>query len=96
MKFGYLSPTPHGTGALRTEESARQAIRNLQKFSGLPETGQIDNRTRTLLRRPRCGLPDYDFNTRQKRFTKQGQVWRHTNLTWRSVFDINNFQIITF
>lgn len=89
MKFGYLSNTPHNTGALRTEESVRQAIKDLQRFGGLPETGHLDEKTQKLMRTPRCGLPDYVDKRRKKRFTKQGQVWNHTNLTWRSVFKLN-------
>lgn len=94
MQFGYLSHMPKNTGALRTEESVRQAIKNLQKFGGLPETGHLDEKTKKLMSTPRCGLPDYVDKRRQKRFTKQGQVWNHSNLTWRSVFTITLFIII--
>lgn len=83
MKFGYLSGAPHGPGALRTEDSIRQAIRQLQQFSGLPPTGTLDEKTKKLLSRPRCGLPDIEPRRRRRRFVKQGQTWPYTNLTWR-------------
>lgn len=84
MQFGYLSPSPHSAGALRTEESVRQALRELQQFSGLPVTGKLDDKTIELLKRPRCGRPDIEPHPqRRKRFMLQGQRWPYTNLTWR-------------
>lgn len=75
-----------GVGALRTEDSVRRAIMELQKFGGLPETGHVDERTAKLMRTPRCGLPDVPSSSRsrrRRRFTAQGQKWMYTNLTWR-------------
>lgn len=74
-----------GIGALRTEDSVRRAIMDLQRFGGLPVTGRVDDRTAELMRTPRCGLPDAPSTPggRRKRFTVQGQKWMYTNLTWR-------------
>lgn len=84
MKFGYMNRSTDGAGALRTEQSVREAIRDLQQFSGLPVTGRLDDATLKLLRTPRCGLPDVvNPIHRKKRFTIQGQRWIYTNLTWR-------------
>lgn len=87
MKYGYLSPAADGAGALRTEESVRRAISEMQRFAGLPETGQLDERTVKLLHTPRCGLPDVlpeDRGRRRKRFAlHNGYKWSYTNLTWR-------------
>lgn len=38
-----------GAFALRTEESVRNALRELQEFAGLPASGRMDERTKKLL-----------------------------------------------
>jgi hypothetical protein len=77
---------------LRSEEQLRDAIRRLQSYAGLPQTGKIDAMTKVLMKTPRCGVPDdndsSDFKQRQrtrfKRFViNNGQKWENTNLTWR-------------
>ncbi|KAL6258718.1 hypothetical protein P5V15_010668 [Pogonomyrmex californicus] len=87
MRFGYLPQTDLETGNLRTEDQLRDAIKNLQKFGGIPVTGQIDEATKKLMRSRRCGLPDQPdprfTRTRHKRFTIHGQQWPYRNLTWR-------------
>ncbi|XP_014488662.1 PREDICTED: matrix metalloproteinase-2 [Dinoponera quadriceps] len=86
MKFGYLPQTDVETGNLRTEDQLRDAIKNLQKFGGIPVTGEIDEATQKLMKARRCGLPDQPDprfgRTRHKRFTIHGQQWSHRNLTW--------------
>nr|KAF7389479.1 hypothetical protein H0235_017963 [Vespula pensylvanica] len=87
-KFGYLPESNPETGNLRTEDQLRDAIRNLQRFSGIPVTGEIDDATRKLMKARRCGLSDRQnprySRTRRKRFTIHGQRWPYRNLTWRS------------
>lgn len=92
MEFGYLPKSNLETGNLRTEEQLRNAIRNLQRYGGLPETGRIDERTRILMKSPRCGVPDVgadDFQARNRRLRfkryviHEGLKWQHLNLTWR-------------
>lgn len=89
MKFGYLPKSSGETGNLRAEDQLRDAIRSLQKNGHIPETGRIDERTRLLLKSPRCGVPDFDTsdfrgrNSRSKRFVIQGQKWSTENVTWR-------------
>lgn len=58
-----------------------------QEFGNIPVTGRIDRETKELLKKPRCGLPDNAQSSqhRWRRFTQQGQIWNHTDLTWRSV-----------
>ena len=58
----------------------------LQAFANISVTGELDGATRSLLERPRCGVPDYlsgQFRSRRKRFIVQGQKWQNTSLTWR-------------
>ncbi|XP_025835811.1 matrix metalloproteinase-2-like, partial [Agrilus planipennis] len=98
MKFGYLSSSPQSAGALRTERSIRDAIRELQEFGGVPATGELDQRTLKLLSKPRCGLPDKIPHTgRVKRFMLQGQKWQYSNLTWSlrttNLFQLNPYEV---
>lgn len=96
MSFGYLPKSDIETGNLRTETQLFSAIKSLQRFGNIPETGIIDDATRMLMKRPRCGQPDFpsgtDFSAdnrirrrygRQKRYVIQGPKWPNTNLTWR-------------
>ncbi|KAG5310908.1 D2MP protein, partial [Acromyrmex insinuator] len=87
MKFGYLPQTDLETGNLRMEGQLRDAIKNLQKFGGIPVTGEIDEATKKLIKARRCGVADHPdprfAKTRHKRFTIHGQQWPYRNLTWR-------------
>ncbi|KAG5684905.1 hypothetical protein PVAND_014115 [Polypedilum vanderplanki] len=94
MEFGYLPKSNSETGNLRIEEQLRNAIRRLQAFAGIPQTGKMDAKTNLLMKSPRCGVPDdfdsSDFKQRQrtrfKRFViNNGQKWENTNLTWSFV-----------
>lgn len=92
MEFGYLPKSDIETGNLRTETQLKDAIKTLQRFGNIPETGIIDEATRLLMRRPRCGQPDVtnaaDFSAtnsdrRKKRYVIQGAKWPNTRVTWR-------------
>jgi peptidoglycan hydrolase-like protein with peptidoglycan-binding domain len=39
MKYGYLTPQDPKTGALRSEEYVKNAVRAFQRMAGLPQTG---------------------------------------------------------
>ena len=87
-RFGYLPQSDLETGALRTTQQLKDAIRNLQGFAGINMTGEIDSQTKKLIRLKRCGVQDVSFGFRNKRsirvkrYNLQGQRWSHTNLTW--------------
>lgn len=83
-QFGYLPQSDLETGALRTLRQLQDAVRNLQGFAGIPMTGQLDQQTKELLVKKRCGVQDVatGFRNRRKRYSLQGQRWSHTNLTW--------------
>lgn len=93
MEFGYLAKSNLETGNLREESHLRDAIRSLQRYGNIPATGRIDEKTRMLLKSPRCGVPDFDtsdfkarnwnHHSRSKRFVIQGQKWSTENVTWR-------------
>ena len=87
-RFGYLPQSDIETGALRTIQQLKDAVRNLQGFAGLNMTGDIDEDTRRLIRKKRCGVQDVSLGFRNKRairvkrYNIQGQRWSHSNLTW--------------
>lgn len=94
MDFGYLPKSDIETGNLRTETQLNEAIKTLQRFGNIPETGIIDDETRRLMKRPRCGQPDItnsaDFSAtnsfnerRKKRYVIQGSKWPNARVTWR-------------
>lgn len=44
-KFGYLEPAPTDSESLYTEDAIIQAIKNMQRFGGLLENGELNNET---------------------------------------------------
>lgn len=51
----------------------------LQRFAGLPETGQLDQATLKQMSQSRCGVADFgktDNMRRKKRYTLQGTYWK--------------------
>merc|ERR1719430_2462939 len=87
-KFGYLPQSDLETGMLRTVEQLEDPIRNLQGFAGIDMTGRIDQQTKDLIYKKRCGVQDVSIGFRNKRsirvkrYNLQGQRWSHNNLTW--------------
>ncbi|XP_048369510.1 matrix metalloproteinase-17-like [Sphaerodactylus townsendi] len=57
-QYGYLPPADPVTGQLQTWEAVTSAIREMQRFAGIAETGIPDDATLALIRMPRCSLPD--------------------------------------
>lgn len=95
--FGYLPKSHPEIGNLLSESQLTKAIKNLQHFGNLPETGLIDEPTAQLLRRPRCGMPDVrsasddalidnrldNYRTRSKRYANTRIKWDRNDITWR-------------
>lgn len=51
----------------------------LQRYAGLPETGQLDAETIKLMGQSRCGVADFgktDNTRRKRRYTLQGTYWK--------------------
>ncbi|XP_028968266.1 matrix metalloproteinase-2 [Galendromus occidentalis] len=68
-----------------SEDPLASAIRRLQSFAGIPVTGEVDNETLDLMRKPRCGVKDIDWSregVRKKRYLIHGDPWPRTNLTY--------------
>ena len=57
-KFGYLPRSENGKSYLLTSSGLSSALKKMQKFGGLEETGVIDEATLKLIKTPRCGMPD--------------------------------------
>ncbi|VVC96641.1 unnamed protein product [Leptidea sinapis] len=84
-RYGYLPPQPHGSDFSVTAQSISEAVKKMQKFAGLPPTGELDPETMKLFRRRRCGMKDIlDAKTknRLKRYILQ-QGWDKKTITYR-------------
>ncbi|XP_022907784.2 matrix metalloproteinase-16-like [Onthophagus taurus] len=81
-KFGYLQPDTESSAALYTDESLSNALKEVQKFGAIPQTGKLDEETIKLMSKPRCGLPDKDSHQRAKRFTLGPTSWKKRNITF--------------
>jgi len=88
MQFGYLALSDMETQQLRSTEEIRDAVRQLQRNAGLPQTGILDHRTRVQMARPRCGVPDVQAaalrrSSGPESFTLNSGQWPHTDITYR-------------
>ncbi|KAK3529239.1 hypothetical protein QTP70_021906 [Hemibagrus guttatus] len=88
-RYGYLPPPDPRTGRLQTREGIENAIKQMQRFAGLKETGKLDEATLKQMSMPRCSLPDIvgteDMlrkRRRKKRYALAGSSWETTNLRW--------------
>lgn len=56
------------------------AIKNFQRFAGLKVTGRLDRATVTLMKKPRCGMPDDVAARSRVRRYKTGSKWHGRDL----------------
>lgn len=85
-RYGYLVNSDPRTGNLRTQQDLEKSIKMLQRYAGIPETGQLDAATIKLMGTSRCGVADFgkaDNTRRRKRYTLQGTYWKKRDLTYR-------------
>ncbi|KAJ1166785.1 hypothetical protein NDU88_007181 [Pleurodeles waltl] len=93
-RYGYLPPPDPATGKLQTWEAVAGAIRSMQRFAGINETGIADDATLALIRMPRCSLPDLHaaIPEEKARIRRSGVVragrsvgsaWTKKNLSWK-------------
>ncbi|CAH0702051.1 unnamed protein product [Spodoptera exigua] len=91
-KYGYLSaPDDLGVGDeadyAYTPHSISDALKKMQAFAGLPETGTLDPETKQLFKKKRCGVKDIETSTassRSRRYILQ-QAWNKKYITYRVV-----------
>ncbi|XP_063286983.1 matrix metalloproteinase-25 isoform X1 [Pelobates fuscus] len=87
-RYGYLPPPDPYSAQQQTLDGYRNALRIMQKFAGLPETGELDDKTYDMMKKPRCSLPDVIMASdiprrRRKRYAFTGTSWQKRELTWR-------------
>ncbi|XP_015414017.1 PREDICTED: matrix metalloproteinase-25 [Myotis davidii] len=87
-RYGYLPPPDPAQAQLRSSEKLRDAIKVMQRFAGLPETGLLDPMTMATMHKPRCSLPDVLgvaelVRRRRRRYALSGTIWKKRTLTWR-------------
>lgn len=57
----------------------KDTLKKMQKFFGLPQTGDLDQSTIETMRKPRCGNPDvanYNFFPRKPKWDKNQITYR--------------------
>ncbi|XP_067285943.1 matrix metalloproteinase-25 [Pseudorasbora parva] len=88
-RYGYLPPPDPRTGQLQTKEGIEKAIKEMQRFAGLKDTGKLDSDTLKLMSTPRCSLPDIigsgdllKKRRRKRRYATTGLKWKKSDLTW--------------
>ncbi|XP_046637960.1 uncharacterized protein LOC124316201 [Daphnia pulicaria] len=88
-RFGYLERGPQDSSYWESfsVESLSDAFRDFQSFAGLEKTGILDEATKELMNKPRCGVPDRirsgSSSTRRKRFAIQESHWPKKELTYK-------------
>ncbi|KAM9584190.1 matrix metalloproteinase-25 [Trichechus inunguis] len=86
-RYGYLPPPHPAQAQLQSPAQLRDAIKVMQRFAGLPETGLMDAVTMATMHKPRCSLPDVlgvaGLVKRRRRYALSGSVWKKRILTWR-------------
>ncbi|XP_076878095.1 matrix metalloproteinase-17b [Brachyhypopomus gauderio] len=90
-KYGYLPPASPSTGQLQAWSAVTQAVKAMQRFAGLDDTGTLDRETLRLMQTPRCSLPDEgsevipsssDGESHGQR-VKRAVSWAQRNINWR-------------
>ncbi|XP_034545118.1 matrix metalloproteinase-17b [Notolabrus celidotus] len=93
MKYGYLPPPDPSTGQLQAWTAVTNAVRAMQRFAGLKDTGLVDEDTMMLMNSPRCSLPDEDELSKsavsregrdmRRRRRRAVSMWNRRNINWR-------------
>ncbi|XP_015771447.1 PREDICTED: matrix metalloproteinase-24-like [Acropora digitifera] len=87
VKYGYLAYPDHKIGRAISMRELKIAIKKMQRFAGLPETGLItDPKALAMVKRTRCGVSDFgpsDLARRKRRYAIQGTKWRKQEVTYR-------------
>ncbi|KAF4094183.1 hypothetical protein AMELA_G00010030 [Ameiurus melas] len=91
-KYGYLPPPNPSTGQLQAWTAVTHALKAMQRFAGLHDTGELDEETLRMMQTPRCSLPDdeggpipeSDADTELVQRVKRAvSSWAQRNINWR-------------
>ncbi|KAK6192823.1 hypothetical protein SNE40_004230 [Patella caerulea] len=97
-RYGYMDDTPASISKdmpINTDKTVTKnaAIIAFQMFYGLPLTGRVDEKTKEMMRKPRCGVPDIPRNKIGRRFKRQRRPqgythlqdkWANSRVTWKT------------
>ncbi|XP_027886307.1 matrix metalloproteinase-17b [Xiphophorus couchianus] len=92
IKYGYLPPSDSSTGQLQAWTAVTDAVKAMQIFAGLKDSGVLDEETLALMKSPRCSLPDQDGSSKLlvlqqgkeiRRRRRSVSMWTRRNINWR-------------
>uniref|UniRef100_A0A087XSG7 Matrix metallopeptidase 17b n=1 Tax=Poecilia formosa TaxID=48698 RepID=A0A087XSG7_POEFO len=92
IKYGYLPRSDPSTGQLQAWTAVTDAVKAMQTFAGLKDSGVLDEETLVLMKSPRCSLPDQDGPSKLlvlqqgkeiRRRRRSVSMWTHRNINWR-------------
>ncbi|GFG29462.1 hypothetical protein Cfor_02853 [Coptotermes formosanus] len=83
-QYGYLEQGTPDSEALYNEEAIIEAIKTVQKYGAIPQTGKLDNATLQLMVSKRCGVPDIvrHKGDRQKRYVVGAAGWKKRDISY--------------
>ncbi|XP_047021262.1 matrix metalloproteinase-25-like isoform X1 [Helicoverpa zea] len=86
-QYGYLPDEISGADFSYTAHSLSEALKKMQAFAGLPQTGTLDPDTKQLFTKKRCGVKDIGTSSelaRNRRYILQ-QAWTKQYISYRVV-----------
>lgn len=76
-RYGYIDTLKRS--GFQSMVSTSKAVKRMQRQMGLEETGELDQSTLAVMKKPRCGVPDV---ANYKTF--DGDLkWDHNDVTYR-------------
>lgn len=89
MQYGYYNAPSalHANSEVQEQKSMSRALMEMQKFLGIPVTGEMDEITLETMAKPRCANRDKEEVSsgdllRKKRFVPVGSKWHHNEITY--------------
>ncbi|CAF0728643.1 unnamed protein product [Rotaria sp. Silwood1] len=73
-QFGYTPKLQNRLLSVLDKTNANEGIKTFQRLYKLPETGKLDEQTKKLMQRPRCGNPDIGILHAKKHSINDGRL----------------------